>query len=106
MARRTRMERYLEWLERMEVPIEATATIERFQEWLAGQIEVPPEEWRPGAPQDVFQAVIVRYEQLAPLGVRPVRVKFPWGWQLRWGVKGYPGLWGWRRMMELTGWRP
>jgi len=106
MARREKMERYFEWLERMEVPLEATTDIETFQEWLATQIEVPPEEWRPGALQDVWTAVQAKYETLAPRGVRPIRVEYPWGWQLRWAIKGYPGLWGYRRMMEITGWRP
>jgi len=110
MLAKEREERYMEWLERLEVPIEETATIELFQEWLAGQIEVTPRRL-----EVLWETARRRYEELAPAGIRIVEIKYPWGRVYRWGIarKAWlrpeeyrPGLWSYREMMRITGWRP
>jgi len=92
---------FQEWLDRLEIPVEETATLERFQRWLETQIEVTPKRVR-----GLWEAVRVRYEELAPRGVRPVRARYKWGEVTRWAIRGVPGLWGPEEMVRITGWRP
>lgn len=47
-----------------------------------------------------------RFETFPLYGVRPLTVEYPWGEETRFGIKGFPGLWGWERMQEITGWTP
>lgn len=94
-------EKCIEWLERTDIPIEETSTIDRFQKYLAEEFNYDTKQI-----QALWDATVWRYEELAPMGVRPVVVTYPWGRELRWGVKGFPGLWGTIGMMKQTGWRP
>ena len=103
MAYKSREERYWEWLERLDVPIEETTTKERFQEWLREQVHPHAYE---AAKDILWEYLVERYDELAPMGVRPVVVRYWWGTELRWAIKGYPGLWGYKRMKEITGWEP
>jgi len=98
---RAEWEKYTEWLERLQIPVEDTATLERFQRVLEGQIEVTP-----ARVEALWEAVRLRYEELAPRGVRPAPAEYKWGRVMRWAISGYPGFWGPEEMVRITGWRP
>ena len=103
MSEETPPEDFVAFLERLEVPIEETTTKERFQEWLRGQIHPHAYE---KAKDILWEYLVDYYDELAPMGVRPVAVRYWWGTELRWAITGYPGLWGYKRMKEITGWEP
>jgi hypothetical protein len=90
---------YLEVLERFDIPIEAYATKSKMQKFLEETLtEVTPKS------VDGFWNAGVRYfEELAPAGVRPIVVEYPWGKQLRFAIKGQRGLFGPEAMMKKTG---
>lgn len=94
-------EKCIEWLKRMDIKIEETATIEKFQRYLQEEFAATPKQM-----DALWKATVWRYEDLAPMGVRPVVVEYPWGTEMRWGIKGFPGLWGWKGMQRITGWTP
>ena len=98
----------LEWLERLEVPVEDTATISRFQRYLEDQIEVTDRRL-----EALWDSIETKYGELMPMGATLVTVEYPWGSEIRFGLtrgawlepeKWRPGLWGWEQMKELTGW--
>jgi hypothetical protein len=90
---------YLEVLERFDIPVEDRTSRERLQEALQTQLGK-------FAPRDItpfWETVQWQFEELAPRGVKPVTVKYPWGETLRFAIKGYRGLFGAERMSEITG---
>ena len=87
-------ERYIEWLERLEIPIEESATIEALQVYLEQEMVPSPEQIAA-----LFSATEFKYEVLAAEGIRPVYITYPWGKELRFGVKGHPGLWGYESVL-------
>lgn len=89
-------EKYMEWLERLEVPIEETVSIKRFQTYLEDILF--PTEARVEA---LWGAVEQKYEELAPEGVTPITIEYPWGAQVRYIIPEHPGLWGYEGMMRV-----
>jgi len=96
LALKTPEERYQEWLERLDIPLEETATEEAFKTLLEelGFTENQREA--------LWEAATYRYEKIAPIGIRPVIIVYPWGREVRYGIKGRPGLWGYERMKEIA----
>ena len=94
-------EKYMEWLERLEVPIEETVSINRFQDYLNNLIN--PTEAMLDA---LWGALEQKYEELAPEGVRALTIEYPWGSQVRYVIEGHPGLWGYAGMMEVMAEEP
>ena len=92
---------YIIWLERWEIPIEATATLRTLQEWLRREINPNISRF-----DSWWEATRLYYEELAPRGIRPVTRRIPetGDVEMRWAIKGKPGLWGWRSVKELLGW--
>ena len=82
-------ERYIEWLERLEIPIEDSATITALQEYLESLMVPTPEQIAA-----LWGAAEFKYDVLAAEGIRPLYITYPWGKELRFGVAGRPGLWG------------
>lgn len=82
-------ERYIEWLERLEIPIEDSATITALQAYLEQEMIPTPEQIAA-----LWGATEFKYDVLAADGIRPIYITYPWGKELRFGVKGRPGLWG------------
>jgi len=105
-----RVEEYFEVLARLDIPLEKTTTIEAFQEWLAGQMEVTESRL-----EMFWDAITDYYEQILPMGVRAIAIEYPWGTVTRYAIareawarpeEWRPGLWGLERMKEITGWEP
>jgi len=92
-------ERYLEWLERLEVPIEDTVSIEALQEYLKDMLGFYPTS---GQLDALWGGTTFEQDILAPIGIRAVYVIYPWGSEIRFGVKGRPGLWGWESVLGFV----
>ena len=91
-------ERYLEWLERLEIPIEDTVSIEAFQNYLKEVLGITLTDAQRDA---LWEATGYEYEILAPLGVRAIYITYPWGKQLRFVIAKMPGLWGWSSVQRF-----
>lgn len=91
-------ERYTEWLERLDIPVEDMVTIEGFTKYLADELGIT-EEPRVSALTGARDIDL----RLSELDVKAISITYPWGEETRFGIKGYPGLWGWTRMKEITG---
>jgi len=99
---KSKEERYQEWLERMEIPVEAQTDIETFKEYLREEFGITRIEQ-----VEALWSATEMSRNLEEHGIRAVLVEYPWGRQLRYGVQGLPGLWGWesvRKIMEEEGW--
>jgi len=96
MALKTPEERYQEWLERLEIPIEETTEYEQFQKYLKEELGLTDVQINA-----LWEATGYRYEVLAGAGIRAVTVVYPWGREVRYGITGAPGLWGFTRMKEI-----
>lgn len=104
-----------EWLERMDIPLEATATVEKLRDWLGKNINLPAGMVGPSEAQvgRAWQALDNKYRYLPELGISYERV-----YQPRWfGYQGIfrsldPRITGVRagafispvKVKELTGW--
>jgi len=90
MVKHKTYDEYLEILERFDIPLEKSWKKEEFIEELSERMgKYAPEDWEPW-----WEANQWRWYELAPAGARPVLVRYPWGEQLRFAIKGYRGLFG------------
>jgi len=99
---RTSEERYQEWLERLEIPLEEQTDIETMKEYLREEFGITGIE----QVEALWGATGMKAE-LSEHGIRAITIEYPWGKQLRYGVQGMPGLWGWEsitEIMESEGW--
>lgn len=89
-------EDYEEWLGRLDIPIEATADIETFQDYLRDELGI-------SLPQQVsvLWESQVRESSYEEHGIHAVVVEYPWGKQLRYGIQGMAGLWGWSTVQAI-----
>lgn len=89
-------ERYQEWLDRLEIPIENMTDIATLQSYLKDEF---------GITGDAQIAALWSSTQVsadfAEHGIRAVTVTYPWGKELRYGVQGMAGLWGLTRIQEI-----
>lgn len=89
-------ERYQEWLERMEIPIENTTNIEIFKDYLRDEFGITDD------PRiTALWEAVDKTELLSEHGITPIMITYPWGRELRYGVQGMPGLWGWESVQEI-----
>lgn len=90
-------ERYIEWLERLEIPIDAMADIETFQDYLRDELNF--NYLQVSALTDMYA---FERDSLLPYGVSAVKIEYPWGEETRFSIKGYRGLFGWERTKEIA----
>jgi hypothetical protein len=90
-------ERYQEWLERLEIPLEDLADIESMKTYLKDEFGIDGER-QIEALWDTAR-LSVNYSDM---GINTVIVTYPWGRELRYGVQGIPGLWGWESIQEIV----
>lgn len=91
-------ERYLEWLERLEIPVEDTVSIGAFQSYLEDILGFIPTDAQLDA---LWGGTEYRYEVLAPSGIRPMIITYPWGKDTRYFIEDFPGLWGFEGMKSI-----
>ena len=89
-------ERYLEWLERLEIPIEETATQQRLIDYLVNELNYSDDQI-----DALVGTVDFRDIELESVGIHPFTIVFEWGKAIRYGISGLPGSWGFTRMMEI-----
>lgn len=85
-----------DFLARLETEERAPDDPERFKIWLKAQLG----DYSDAQHDALWEAVHVEIEQLE-MGIVPVIVTYPWGEELRFGVQGLPGLWGWEQVQEI-----
>jgi len=96
-------EALMEWLESMELPIEDTTTIEKFQNRLSKFLNASTPEGRAHQIDALTETMLTKYEQLLPRGIRPIQVHYHYGTTLRFAIKGLRGLFGLEGMEKVTG---
>jgi hypothetical protein len=89
-------ERYQEWLDRLEIPIENTTDLETLKDYLKDELGIIGD-----AQVAALWSAVDISDDLAAMGIRAVTVTYPWGRELRYGVQGMPGLWGWASVHEI-----
>ena len=89
-------EQYEEWLGRLDIPIEAQRDIETLRGYLKDELGIIGD-----AQVDALWGVTGVTESYAERGIKQVRIDYPWGVAVRYGVQGMPGLWGWARVQEI-----
>jgi len=96
MSPKSSDERYQEWLERMEIPLENQVDIDRFRDYLRDEFDITKDT----QVQALWSAVDTT-KDLSEHGIHPLIVHYPWGDELRFGVQGLPGLWGWEAVLQI-----
>jgi hypothetical protein len=103
------LERYVEWLERLEIPESDRLLIAANQLTLLEALGRLPNPITNIAIQQL-QALqnTFRYEttRLAELGIKPVVAAFTIGPPLRWTIKDKPGLWSTASIIDQFNLRP
>ena len=85
-----------EWLRAKEVPVEDTATRERYLTYLEEELGLR------GGSLDVARYTYERDRaKLSEYRIRGLLVRYPWGTQVRYGVQGLPGLWSWESVQRI-----
>ncbi|MBU0791798.1 MAG: hypothetical protein KKC55_15210 [Gammaproteobacteria bacterium] len=92
-----REEQYQEWLDRLEIPIEEQSTIEDFQEYLKAEFLFGD------AQVEALSGAFSVERDFEKVGIHAVTVTYPWGKDLRYGISGAPGLWGFESAMRFYG---
>jgi len=90
-----------DWLARQEIPLEDTLTLERYQRWLQRELGI-----HGGSLEVASRVYTQRFNVLEPLGIRPIeltrRIRGVTLTETRFGIRGRPGLWGYRRAVDLA----
>jgi len=103
-------ERYEDFLNRMDVPVEAWEDKERLREHLREQLGYEPYDTQV---ESLWEYMETQKQEkwdepyLREHGVRRVVVHYPWGTQVRYAVQGLRGLFGREtveRIREEEGW--
>jgi hypothetical protein len=96
MSPAVREERYQEWLDRLEIPVENQVDIETLKSYLKDEFGITGD-----AQVEALWSATEVSADYAEHGIRAVTITYPWGRELRYGVQGMPGLWGWERVQEV-----
>ena len=85
-----------EWLRAVEIPVEDTATLGLYLTYLEEELGLK------GGSVDIAAEIYTRdITQLAERGIRGIIIEYPWGTQVRYGIQGMPGLWGWESVQRI-----
>ena len=92
-----------EILGRLDIPLEAYEDQETLRAYLESTLEL-----RTPKQVEALETITTRIWENAPhefnmedLGIRRITIEYPWGKELRYGIQGLPGLWGWTRVREI-----
>lgn len=89
-------EEIIEFLARLEQEEEAPDNPEEFKTWLKEQIGEYTEEQ-----YNALWGMKGTETTMEDMGITPVVVTYPWGREVRYGIQGLPGLWGWESVQEV-----
>ena len=84
------------WLERCEVPLDQQRNLGDFQKYLADELGITED-----TQVSALWSVIDVSPTLAEHGIHAVTVTYPWGKELRYGIQGMPGLWGYASVQKI-----
>ena len=91
-----------DWLERQEIPIEETLTVENYQKYLAEEFGI-----KDGSLDVAAGVYETRYAVFPQLEIRPITRHYEFRGEpfteTRYGIKGYPGLWGKTEAYRIAG---
>lgn len=99
----TPIEDMLEILEAMDIPLEDTVTIERFQSALGDFLNAKTAEGRVHQTDAMVAALNMKFDKMIPMGITPKRINFGWGHQLRFGISGRKGWFGIEKTRKIMG---
>jgi hypothetical protein len=90
-----------EWLERADIPIEETATLDRYLDYLEENLGIH------GRSLEVAEKIFEeRYELWDVVGIRAVERHYTVAGEpfveTRYGIAGKPGLWGREKMLDIA----
>jgi len=90
-----------DWLERQDIPIEETGTLDDYLDYLEEELGI-----HEGSLDVAAKIYTEKYEYLSQLDIRAIEyhgeirgVEYV---DTRYGIKGYPGLWGRESMLEIA----
>lgn len=89
-------EEYEEWLGRLDIPIENQTDKETLREYLKEELGITGD-----AQVDALWDAVGEHKSLEDLGIRSIRIEYPWGIEVRYGIQGLPGLWGWETVRQI-----
>lgn len=89
-------EKYQEWLDRMEIPVENMTDIETLKNYLKDEFGITGD----AQVAALWSATGVSTDY-AEHGIHAVTITYPWGKELRYGVQGMSGLWGYESIQEI-----
>lgn len=92
-----RQEEYADWLARLNIPLTDRATLEDLQTTLE-------EDFGYNTAQiDALTSAYVEETDFEHLGIHAVTITYAWGKDLRYGILGEPGLWGFESATRFAG---
>jgi len=94
---RTPEERYWEWLERSEIPMENWWDIDKFQRYMTEELGLP----EPTRQTSLYGFTQEMTERLAYAGIYPVEFTRYGRTEQRWVIPGMRGLFGWEKVTEM-----
>ena len=100
------VEGVMEWLEALEVPITKTLEREEFRDYISTKLTAVTGEGREHQFSALWEAVSVKWDKMLPRGIRPYVYEFKTGKQIRFGIKGFRGAFGFAGLYEKTGFDP
>jgi len=95
-AEKSKEEEYEEWLGRLDIPIEAQADKETLRQYLRDELGITYD-----AQVDALWDATGKHIDLEEMGIRAVRIEYPWGVEIRYGIQGLPGLWGYDAVKQI-----
>ena len=100
----SRIERYLEWLEREQIPDTAMVTLQSLKEYLEDQLMKAGRKAFPFSEKQVqalYRAAHFETKTLVELGIRAVYQPRYLYHPVRYLIKGQPGLWGFAKVQKV-----
>jgi len=96
MSPKSSDEKYQEWLDRLEIPVENQVDIETLKDYLKDEFGITGDL----QVEALWSATEVSADMMEH-GIHAVTITYPWGKELRYGVQGMSGLWGFARVQEI-----
>lgn len=100
----TPIEQLVAWLGDLDVPVEDTVTVRKFQATLRRFLNAGTEEGKKHQSDALNDAMMMKYDQMMPQGISPRSIDYrKRGAQLRFSIKGKKGWFGLKGVTRETG---